>query len=103
MLNFEKKSILPLTEEELRLYQDARNCFICGKRMLRKLVKSKNYRKVIDNCYYAGNYRGTIQSICNLKFNVPNEIPVVFRYGSNYDYHFIIKELANKSEGKCMY
>ena len=29
-----------------------------------------------------------------------NEIPVVFYNGSNYDYHFIIKKLANKSEGQ---
>ena len=31
---------------------------------------------------------------------MPNEIPVVFHNGSNYDYHFIIKELAKKFEGK---
>ena len=29
-----------------------------------------------------------------------NEIPVVFHNGSNYDYHFIIKELANEFERK---
>ena len=29
-----------------------------------------------------------------------NEIPAVFRNGSKYNYHFIIKELANESEGK---
>ena len=31
---------------------------------------------------------------------MPNEIPVVFHNGSNYDYHFIIQELANEFEGK---
>ena len=31
---------------------------------------------------------------------MPNEIPLVFNNGSNYDYPFIIKELANKFEGK---
>ena len=31
---------------------------------------------------------------------MPNEIPVVFRNGSNYDYHFIMKELANEFEGQ---
>ena len=41
-----------------------------------------------------------MNSICNLKFHVPNEIPVAFHNGSNYDYHFTIKELANKFEGQ---
>ena len=30
---------------------------------------------------------------------MPNEIPAVFHNGSNYDHHFIIKELANEFEG----
>ena len=42
----------------------------------------------------------TEQSICNLIFNLPNEIPVVFHSLSNYDYHCIIKELAKEIEGK---
>ena len=29
-----------------------------------------------------------------------NEIPAVFHNGSNYDYHFLIKELANEFEGQ---
>ena len=39
-----------------------------------------------------------MHSICNLKFNVPNEIFVVFHNSSNYDYNFILKELANELE-----
>ena len=39
-----------------------------------------------------------MQSICNLKFKVVNEIPVVFHNSSNYDYHFIIKEFTNEFE-----
>ena len=31
---------------------------------------------------------------------MPNETPVVFHNGSSYDYHFIIKELANEFEGQ---
>ena len=45
-------------------------------------------------------YRDAVHSICDLKFNVSNEIPVVFHNGSKYDYHFIIKELANEFEGQ---
>ena len=34
---------------------------------------------------------------------MPNEIPIVFHSGSNYDYHFIIKELVNEFQGKFKY
>ena len=35
---------------------------------------------------------------------MPNEVPVAFHNGSNYDYHFIIKELTNEFERqfKCL-
>ena len=74
----------------------------------------KNTKKVIkksDHSHYTGKYRGAAHSICNLKFSVPNEIPAVFHNGSNYFFFYfgsnyfsngsnIIKELANKFEGK---
>ena len=34
---------------------------------------------------------------------MPNEIPTVFHYVLKHDYHFIIKELANTSEGQFEY
>ena len=49
-----------------------------------------------DHCHYAGEYRGAEHSICNLKYAVPKNNPIVFHNGSNYDYHFIIKELAQE-------
>ena len=61
------------------------------KRILKKLSKRINYRNVRDHCHYAGKYRGSGHNTCNLKYNIPNEIPVVFHNGSNYDYYFIIK------------
>ena len=35
---------------------------------------------------------------------IPKEIPVVFHYGSTYDYHFIIKKLAKefKDQFECL-
>ena len=74
--------------------------YICGKRILKKFANNKNYWKVWDHCCYTGKYRGVAHSICNLKFNVPNKIAIVFYNSSNYDYHFIIKELANEFEGQ---
>ena len=67
---------------------------------MNKLSKNKNYQKVTDYCHYTGKYRGAVQSICNLKFSVPNAIPAVFHNGANYDHHFTIKELASEFEGQ---
>ena len=61
-------------------------------------ANNKNYRKIRDNCYFIGKYRDAAYSICNLKFNVHNETHIVFHNGSNYDNHFIMKELANEFE-----
>ena len=77
----------------------AKLCYICRKGILKKLSKSINYQKVRDHCHYTGRYRGAAHNICNLKFNLL-KINVVFRNASNYDYHFIIKELANEFEAK---
>ena len=32
-------------------------------------------------------------------YNTPREIPVIFHNGSSYDYHFIIKVLAEEFDG----
>ena len=39
-----------------------------------------------------------MNSICNLKYNVPRKTPIVFCGGCNYYYHFIIKELLEQFE-----
>ena len=44
-------------------------------------------------------YRGAAHNICNLRYKIPKEIPVVFHNGSTYDYHFIIKELVKEFYG----
>ena len=32
IIDFEKKKMLPLTKEELKSHQDAKVCYICGKK-----------------------------------------------------------------------
>ena len=59
-------------------------------------MKDKKYRKVTDHCHYTGKYGGAVQNIRNLKYSVPKRIPINFNNESNYDYYFIIKELAEK-------
>ena len=86
-IDFEKKKMLPLIKENLKPHQDARNCYICGRRISKKLSKSISYQKVRDHCHYTGKYGGAAHSICSLKFNMPNEIPVVSHNLSSYDYY----------------
>ena len=40
----------------------------------------------------------TAHNIYNLKYSILKEITVIFHNGSNYDHHFIIKELAEEFE-----
>ena len=61
---------------------------------------NKDYFKIKDHCHYTGMCRGAVHSICNLRYRTPKGIPVVFHNGSTYDYHFIIKELAEEFEGQ---
>ena len=48
------------------------------KKMIKKFATDKNHQKVRDYCHYIGEYRDAAHSICNLRFNVPNKITVVF-------------------------
>ena len=41
--------------------------------------------------------------MCNLKYSVPKEIPVVFHNECNYDCHFIIIEWVEEFEGQFTY
>ena len=56
------------------------------------------YHRVRDHCHYTGKYWGAADNIHHLKYKTPKKIPVVFHNGSTYDYHFIIKELAEEFE-----
>ena len=58
-------------------------CYICETKILIKLSKTINYRKVRDHCHYTGKWRSIAHSIYNSKFNMPNEIPVIFHNDSN--------------------
>ena len=79
-------------------------CYICKDKFENKYLKDKKYSKVRDHCHYAGEYKGAAHSICNLKYSIPKKFPVVFHNGTNYDYHFTIKELAQefKKQFTCL-
>ena len=72
--------MLLLKKKELKSHQDATMCYNCRKRFSKQFAKYKNYRKVRDHCHFTGKYRDAAHSICDLRFNVPNETPVVFHF-----------------------
>ena len=53
-------------------------------------------QKFRDHCHYTGQNRGAAHSTCNLRYQIPKTIHIVFHNGSTYDYHFIIKQLTRE-------
>ena len=96
IINYEKKKMIPLTTEEKIYHNKQKTCYICKKEFNNNA--KKNY-KVRDHCDYTGKYRGAAHNICNIRYKVSKEIPIVFHNGSTYDYHFIVKEIAKEFDG----
>ena len=94
---FEENPMVPLTENQKVLYDSEKQCDICEKEFCtdKKRKDYKNKCKVRDHCHFTGIYRGAARSICNLKYKVPKDIPVVFHNASIYDNHLIIKQISN--------
>ena len=91
IVDFKRKFITPLTKDEEDSYDKKNACHIC--------MEDLDSDKVKYYCYFTGKYRGAAHNTCNLKYKIPKTIPVIFHNGSTYDYHFIIRELASKSDG----
>ena len=92
IIDFKKKTMIPLTKEEVDNYSKENICHICKKDF-------NNDGKVRDHCHFTGKYRGAAHNTCNLRYKIPTNIPVIFHNGSTYNYHFIIKELACEFDG----
>ena len=92
IIDFKKKSMIPLTKEEGDNYNKENICYICKKDF-------NNDTKVRDHCHFTGKYRGAAHNTCNLRYKIPKSIPVIFHNGSTCDYHFIIKEFALEFDG----
>ena len=88
--------MIPLTKKQEENYNNQKVCYICKKEFDKS---DKKHHKVRDHCHYTGKYRGAAHNICNLRYKIPKEIPIVFHNGFTYDYHFIIKELVKEFDG----
>ena len=106
IINYEENKMMPLKYKEIKFYEKQKACHICKGYFCtdeNKKTEFKLYQKVRYHCHYTGKYRRAAHSNCNLQYKVPKEIHIVFHSGSTYDYHFIIKQLAEDFKGqfKC--
>ena len=90
--------MISLTKKEEENHNKQKVCYIC-KKEFNTSDSDKKHHKGKDHCHYTGKYRGVAHNICNLRYKIPKEIPIVFHNGSTYDYHFIIKELVKEFDG----
>ena len=63
-------------------------------------TKIQNIAKLGTIVMIQGNIEMLHITSNNLKYSIPKEIPIVFHNGSNYDYHFIRKELPEEFKGQ---
>ena len=51
VINFEKKKMIPLTNEQQELYKKTKICCICKKKFEHKYINNKDYQKAKDHCH----------------------------------------------------
>ena len=95
-VNFKKKKVKSLTKEQQEPYENAKLCYVYKEKFENKYLNDEKYRRARDHCHYTREYRRAAHSICNLKYSLPKTFLIVFHNNSNFDYHFIIKELAEE-------
>ena len=88
---FPRQPMTKLIDVLKREHEAAEKCHIC----LKEFNDPRN-RKVRDHCHYTGLYRGAAHNNCNLKYLIPDYIPIVFHNLSGYDAHLFIKELGRR-------
>ncbi|GFU26004.1 uncharacterized protein NPIL_57911 [Nephila pilipes] len=82
------KPLLPLTESEKQLYDNAKNCYVCDQTF------RENNIKVRDHNHVTQKFNGPCCNSCNLAMKTPKFLPVFFHNLSGYDAHIFIKELG---------
>ena len=95
--------MVPLNDEEIKSDEKQKKCYIWKKEFCfdkNQENEFKLYQKARYHCHYTGKFRGAAHNICNLRYKVLREIPVVIHNSSTYDYHFIIKQLGAEFKGQ---
>lgn len=90
-LKLARKEGMIFNDESHRSYNAATACKMCCKMFNDKVIK------VRDHCHFTGRYRDALCSSCNLRRRSQNCIPIFIHNATNYDSHFIIRQLGYDS------
>ncbi|GFS70055.1 uncharacterized transposon-derived protein F54H12.3 [Trichonephila clavipes] len=82
------KPLLPLTESEKQLYDNANNCYVCDQTFYESNIKFRDHNHVTQK------FNGPCCNSCNLAMKAPKFLPVFFHNLSGYDAHIFINELG---------
>ena len=73
IIDYEKKEIIPLPNEEKESYKKQKVCYICKKEFCTDKNNEKEFKlkqKVKDHRHYTEKFRGAALNICNLRYKI---------------------------------
>ena len=79
---------LHMNRDDKIKFKLATHCELCDKEF------TLLYPKVRDHCHLTGQFRATLCNTCNLKRQQQKFVPIFIHGSSNYDSHFIIRQLG---------
>ena len=87
----------------MQSYEEQEVCHICKKKFCldenEDDEKFKKYQKLKDHCHCTGKFREAAHSICNLRYKVQKNIPIVI-HNAGYNTHFVMEQLAEDFKGQ---
>uniref|UniRef100_A0A1B6I4V7 DNA-directed DNA polymerase n=1 Tax=Homalodisca liturata TaxID=320908 RepID=A0A1B6I4V7_9HEMI len=82
------RPMIPLTDYERNRIKSINNCELCN------LEFTMIEQPVKDHCHFTGRFRNLLCNKCNLKRKNQTCLPIFLHGSSNYDTHFIVKQLG---------
>ena len=76
-----------MATQDGEIYNNSQIYWICNEEL--------NTGEVRYHYHITGKFRGAAHSQCNLKFAIPQKLPIIFLNLQGYDGHIIFKELKN--------
>ena len=82
---------LVMNSDDKQLYDQTDKCCYCGA----MFEENGSLLKCRDHNHFTGEFRGAACSGCNSKARLPREIVIFFHNGGGYDFHFLIRGIAD--------